>query len=82
MAEQLLKSKNVLLTGASRGIGSAIAELYAKHGEDDISKYCGSCTTSYLSSLETQLSCPLSRQMPAHVLSAIGCSVMQVLACT
>ena len=34
MAEQLLKSKNVLLTGASRGIGCAIAELYAKHGEE------------------------------------------------
>ena len=42
MAEQLLKSKNVLLTGASRGIGSAIAEIYAKHGEGILSR-CSGC---------------------------------------
>ncbi|CAL5223779.1 g6345 [Coccomyxa viridis] len=30
--EGLLKGKNVLLTGASRGIGRAIAEAYAKNG--------------------------------------------------
>ena len=81
MAEQLLKSKNVLLTGASRGIGSAIAEIYAKHGERIIFRCSGCAQFDTCHHVERILSYLVESDAgPRPFIHR--CSVMQVLACT
>ena len=39
---KLLEGKNVIITGASRGIGKGIAEVYAKHGANVAFTYSSS----------------------------------------
>ncbi len=39
---RLLEGKNVIITGASRGIGKGIAEVFAKHGANIAFTYCSS----------------------------------------
>ena len=81
MAEQLLKSKNVLLTGASRGIGSAIAELYAKHGEGIISN-CSGCVAIHACHHKKRSSLVICRVRCRRRPFNHTCGVMQVPACT
>lgn len=50
---KLLENKNVLITGASRGIGKGIAEIFAKHGANVAFTYNASADTA--ASLETLL---------------------------
>jgi 3-oxoacyl-[acyl-carrier protein] reductase len=51
---KLLLGKNVIITGASRGIGKGIAELFAKHGANIAFTYHSSDEKAKL--LETELS--------------------------
>jgi 3-oxoacyl-[acyl-carrier protein] reductase len=39
---KLLQGKNVIITGASRGIGKGIAEVFAKHGANIAFTYASS----------------------------------------
>ena len=51
---KLLEGKNVIITGASRGIGKGIAEVFAKHGANIAFTYHSSDEKA--KSLETELS--------------------------